>query len=97
MKLNMYSIYNVLSGLSDGIMTFRTDKLASVEIANMIVNVRHQNLDEFVLHNVGTYDNETEEINPTRPIVVDWDCRRFKEVNADAPVKDVERNIEELR
>lgn len=93
----MYSIYNVLSGLSDGIMTFRTDKVASVEIANLIVNARHQNLDEFILHNVGTYDNETEEIIPIRPEVVEWDCRRFKEINADAPYNDVEKHIDEIR
>lgn len=95
MVLNMYVTTNLLSGLSDGILCYKTDKLASIEIAS-VLHSRGADLSEFVLRNVGTFDNETMEINPSKGEVISWDCRRFKEVCADADIKKVSDDIANL-
>lgn len=92
MRLNMYVTTNILSGLSDGILCFKTDKLASVEVANAL-HSRGADLSEFVLKNVGWFDNETLEIEALSPSTVSWDCRRFAEVCADAPADKVSADI----
>lgn len=96
MVLNMYITTNLLSGLSDGIMCYKTDKLASVEIANALHSTG-RDLGEFVLKNVGTFDNETLEITLSAcPFVVSWDCRRFAEVKTDAPIEKVSADIADI-
>lgn len=96
MVLNMYITTNLLSGLSDGLMCYKTDKLASVEIASAL-HSSGRDLNEYVLKNVGTFDNETLEINPfSCPSVVSWDCRRFAEVKADAPIEKVSADIADI-
>ena len=98
MKMNMYVTKNLLSGLSDGIFLYRTDKLASVEIAEMLVKGRRMVLEEFQLNRVGTFDNETNEVVPSASFdIIPWDCRRMVEPKIDAPVKDVEENISQLQ
>ena len=93
MLLNMYVTTNLLSGLSDGIMCYKTDRLASVEIATAL-HSSGRDLGEFVLKNVGTFDNETLEITPSASSsVISWDCRRFVEANSDAPVDKVSADI----
>ena len=93
MLLNMYITTNLLSGLSDGIMCYKTDRLASVEVANALHSTGRV-LDEYILKNVGFFDNETLEIKPSAsPVVVSWDCRRFAEVKADAPIEKVSADI----
>lgn len=96
MILNMYVTTNMLSSLSDGIMCYKTDRLASVEVANAL-HSSGRDLNEYVLKNVGTFDNETLEISPSAcPSVVSWDCRRFAEVKADAPIEKVSSDIAEI-
>lgn len=97
MKLNCYCVRNVLSGLSDGIFTYKTDGLASVTLAPMIS--RTTPLDEVQLMNIGTFDNETNELVPCSPVLVTWDSRRLvKESRADnVPVDKVENTIDELQ
>lgn len=95
MKLNMYVTTNILSGLTDGILCYRTDKLASIEIAN-VLHHRGADLSEYVLKNVGTFDNETMVISPASPNVISWDCRRFAEVNADAPLNEVSADMAKI-
>ena len=96
MFLGMYITTNLLSGLSDGIMCYKTDRLASVEVANAL-HSSGRVLDEYVLKKVGTFDNETLEINSSvSPAVVSWDCRRFAEVKADAPIEKVSADIADI-
>lgn len=96
MVLGMYVTTNILSGLSDGIMCYKTDKLASVEIAN-VLHSSGRDLGEYVLKNVGTFDNETLEIKPSASsAVVSWDCRRFAEVKTDAPIEKVSADIADI-
>lgn len=96
MLLNMYITTNLLSSLSDGIMCYKTDRLASVEVANALHSAG-RDLDEYVLKNVGTFDNETLEIKPSAcPSVVSWDCRRFVEVKTDAPIEKVSADIADI-
>ena len=77
MLLNMYITTNLLSGLSDGIMCYKTDRLASVEVANALHSTGRV-LDEYILKNVGFFDNETLEIKPSAsPVVVSWDLSPF--------------------
>lgn len=96
MLLNMYITTNLLSSLSDGIMCYKTDRLASVEVANALHSAG-RDLDEYVLKNVGTFDNETLEIKPSAcPSVVSWDCRRFLEVKSDAPIEKVSADIADI-
>lgn len=96
MLMNMYITTNLLSGLSDGIMCYKTDKLASVEVANALHSAG-RDLCEYVLKNVGSFDNETLEILPSAsPSVVSWDCRRFAEVKSDAPIEKVSADIADI-
>lgn len=95
MKLGMYITTNLLSGLSDGIMCYTTDRLASVEVANAL-HSSGRDLGEYVLKNVGTFDNETMEIVPASPSTVTWDCRRFAEVCSDAPADKVASDISKI-
>lgn len=98
MKMNMYVTTNLLSGLSDGIFVYRTDKLASVEIAEMLVKGRRVSLDEFQLKRVGSFDNETCDVFPSaNPEIITWDCRRMVEPNIDAPAAKVEERISEVQ
>lgn len=96
MVLNMYVATNLLSGLSDGVWLYPTDKLASVELANALHSMG-RDLNEYVLKCVGTFDNESLSICPfASPVVVSWDCRRFAEVKADAPIEKVSSDLAEI-
>lgn len=95
MKMNVYCVTNLLSGLSDGLWLYPTDKMASVELAPLYVNVKKTPLDEAVLVKVGTFDTSTKKLVPDdEQIPIEWDCRRIREVNIDS--KDVQGVAEKI-
>lgn len=82
MMLNCYTTKNTLSGLFEGIYTFRTDKEASVNLCLHVTKIKKLPLEEHELTCIGSYDNETNAIYPTEPRIVEWDTRRLFEPQA---------------
>lgn len=80
MKMNVYCVTNLLSGLSDGLFLYPTDRMASVEIAPLMVHGRHVPLDEVVLNRIGTFDTSSRALVPDDEIIpIEWDNRRLRE------------------
>lgn len=90
MKLNCYVVRNRLSGLSEGVLTYRTNEEASVEAASFLHFVRKRPIDEHDLLLVGSFDNETNELIPCNPKAISWDCRRLPEHKIDCDINDIE-------
>lgn len=74
MKLLAFAVENLLSGLSDGIFTFKTSTLASVELAQSLSSQK-RNLNEYRLCQIGIFDNESCSIASTDRKVIAWDTR----------------------
>lgn len=92
MLMNCYVIRNRLSGLSEGILTYKTDDEAAVEACEFLVKVRRRSIDEHDLLIVGTFDNETNDLIPCNPHAIPWDKRRIGN-NITAPLAEVEKSI----
>lgn len=92
MLMNCYVIRNRLSGLSEGILTYKTDDEASVEACEFLAKVRRRPIDEHDLLVVGTFDNETNELIPCNSHAIPWDKRRIGN-NITAPLAEVEKSI----
>ena len=80
MDLNMYVIYNVLTGAYSGIYLFRNDAIASVELA--LVQSQKCPLSECELYRVGSFNDVSCEISPSSKIKLEFDERRLNVNNA---------------
>ena len=98
MKMNVYCVPNLLSGLSDGLFIYPTDKLASVELAPLYVHTKRVPLDEVVLNNIGTFDTSSRVLVPSSEIIpVEWDTRRLREsYMTNQSVEQVAQNISQI-
>ncbi len=63
MLMNCYYVKNVLSNLSDGIMLYPTDAFACSQIVKTL-NSRSENLNEYELHKIATFDTESSVLTP---------------------------------
>lgn len=82
MKMNVYCVTNLLSGLSDGLWLYPTDRMAAVELSALYVQVKHSPLDEVVLNRVGSFDTSSRQLVPDSEILpIEWDTRRLRESN----------------
>lgn len=74
MKLLAFAVENLLSGLSDGVFTYKTSTLASVELAESLFKQK-RNLNEYRLCQIGEFDNESCSIISSVRKVIPWDTR----------------------
>ena len=74
MVLKCFIVENLLSGLSDGVFTYKTSVLASVELASSLF-AQKRNLNEYRLIEVGEFDNELGTISGCEHKVIAWDTR----------------------
>lgn len=98
MNMKVYCVTNLLSGLSDGLFLYPTDKAASVELAPLYVRTKGTPLDEVVLNYIGTFDTSSRKLTPSTEIIpVEWDCRRLRESSMQRKsVDEVEQNISDI-
>lgn len=74
MVLKCFVVENLLSGLSDGVFTYKTSVLASVELASSL-SAQKRNLNEYRLIEVGEFDNELGTISGNEHKIIAWDTR----------------------
>ena len=74
MKLNEYTIKNVLSCICTGVELYPNDSFASVTVTDILTK-REEHLNDYQLFKIGTFDTETMEHEVCKPILIEWDTR----------------------
>lgn len=98
--MKLYAVQNILSGVNatQGIFTYTTDTMASVELAENIVKSKTMRLDECRLYCIGEYNEEKQTIDTTGfPTVISWDLRRLKEpMSEEKPREEIEADLSKI-
>lgn len=78
MTMNLYALFNTLSGSVESVHQIKNDEMASVYLAVFA----HQKapLDEWIIYKVGSINLETCEISSCSHVVIPFDTRRIKEL-----------------
>lgn len=98
MTNNMYVVKNDLSGLSEGIYLFPTDKYASVKICDDLSRAG-LHLEDFKLFRIGTFDNENLDCCILdNAELIPFDCRHLMEKKSElVEPKEVIENMADIR